>query len=712
MRSWWRSLITRASRPSDAPDLDAEGRRVRESRDRHAKLGDAQLKAAAHRAVTLPEFVGVAAVVASRVLGLHMFDVQIEGALALAHGRIVEMQTGEGKTLAAVPAAAWLARTSGAVHVLTANDYLASRDAAWMSETYRWLGLRTAAIGQASTIDQRRDAYAADVMYATAQEVGFDHLRDGLALDPLEQVQRPFGAALIDEVDSILIDEARVPLVIAGGVDDAWESAVMADRIVRELEPSRHYVVEASGRQVLLTPAGVSYVERAIGCANLFDPDQLTRHIAIQDALHAHTLLRRDVDYVVADHAIVSVDEFKGRMVRERRWPAGLQTALECKERVPPRAQGCVLGSITIEHLVRRYASLCGMTGTAATQADEFRDVYGLDVHCVPTHRPVRRDDRPDRWFATRAEKESAVVREILDVHAMRRPVLIGTASVAESERLSRALGSMPHQVLNARHEAMEAELVARAGEAGAITVSTNMAGRGVDIRLGDGVAALGGLHVIGTNRHESRRIDHQLRGRAGRQGDPGSSQFFVSREDPLILRAAPDDADATADHCQRVIEGENRDIRIFLRKYESVLEGQRIAMASVRQDILTGVLPSAHDGERRLRLMVIDELWSDYLAATAELRAGTAWVSLGYGNALGHYLGQVHRMFAEMQREIDREIGARLAIGAGHVVPKRRGATWTYLTTDEPFGPMTERILRRLVGIVRASRQRRARAR
>jgi preprotein translocase subunit SecA len=697
MRTWWRSLLSRG--PSPAPLVDD----VHRLRARYAALTDDALRAAGRRAVTLPDVIAVTAVVASRVLGLQMFDVQIQGAMALAQGKVVEMQTGEGKTLTAVPAIAWYARTGPGVHVLTANDYLARRDAAWMGGIFAWLGQSVATVTQGSSVIERQAAYRADITYATANEVGFDVLRDGLALDPAEQVHQPFATAVVDEIDSILIDEARIPLVIAGGASETIDAAVQADRAVRELESGRHFLVELNARQVTLTPAGVTFIERAMGCANLFDPAALPLHIAVQDALHAHALLHRDVDYVVVADAVLSVDEFKGRIVRERRWPAGLQTALECKERVSRRVQGRVLGSLTIEQLIARYPRVCGMTGTAATQAGEFRDIYGLDVAVIPTHRPLARLDQADRTFATLVEKEQAIGAAIREVHATGRPVLVGTGSVAESERLSRALGAIPHHVLNARNEDEEARIIARAGERAAVTISTNMAGRGVDIRLGAGVPELGGLHVIGTNRHESRRIDHQLRGRAGRQGDPGSSQFFVSREDPLIAHHLEADAGVSIDQCQRFLEGASRDIRLFLRKYETVIEGQRLAMAGARQDILTGVDASSTGREQLVRLVVIDDLWADYLSAVAELRAGTPWTSLGYGNALDHYLREVHAMFGELQRAIGEEVAARLErLAAEGGDPPQRGATWTYLTTDEPFGPMTERIMRGLVRMVR----------
>ena len=699
MREWWRSLF--AARGEAAPrEMDE----VRTFRDTFERLDDESLKLAARSATRLPEIVAITAVVASRVLGLQMFDAQLEGALALAHGRIVEMQTGEGKTLAAVPAVAWYARSGNGVHVLTANDYLARRDAEWMGETYRWLGLSVGAVAQEMTPDARRSAYQCHITYASANELGFDYLRDGLALHPHEQVLRPFAVAVIDEADSILLDEARIPLVIAGGTIKPSPLAFDADRVVRQLRPHVDFTSDQMVRNVALTPTGVTHVERLLPCSNLYDAQHLNAMTAVQDALHAHTLLHRDVDYLVQDSSVLSIDELKGRVVRDRRWPAGLQTALELKERVTRHRQGRVLGSITMENLIALYPVVCGMTGTAAAQATEFRELHGLDVAVIAPNRPVIRRDLPDRRFATRVDKEQAILDEIRVRHRSRQPVLVGTSSVEESERLSARLRDVPHNVLNARNEEAEASIVAHAGEADAVTISTNMAGRGVDIRLGDGIAELGGLHVIGTNRHESGRIDRQLRGRAGRQGDPGSSQFFVSLEDPLFIKygdGAETQADAPAarlscDHLQRVAEGQSLGCRLFLRKYEGVVEGQRQLIADRRQRALTS--PSSSEIERLVTLDTIDELWSDYLAVVSELRASTIWVSLGGASPFREYLHTVHAMFQELTTTIDDESAARLARAATHgIEPRQRGATWTYLTTDEPFGTMTERMMRRL---------------
>ena len=691
---------TTSSDPA-GPTVD-EVKRLRAEYDR---LGNDDLKAASRSAVSLPEVVAMTAVVAARVLGQRMFDVQIQGALALADGRIAEMQTGEGKTLAAVPAVVWYARSGRGVHVLTANDYLARRDADWMGGIYSWFGLSVGVIQQVMEPADRRAAYGCDVTYATANEAGFDYLRDRIALSPQDQVHRPFAAAVIDEADSILIDEARIPLVIAGGADEAPALAARADRVVRRLASGVHYTVEPPGRNVSLTPEGVTYAERAVNRRNLFDGENLALLTAIQDALHAHVLLKKDVDYLVLDGAVVSVDEFKGRSVPERRWPAGLQTAIESKEGVTPKQRGRVLGSITIQNLVALYPVVCGMTGTAATQAEELREIYELDVETIPTNRPIVRIDLPDAVFPTKAAKETTLVAEIAAVYETGRPVLVGTASVEESERLSGALPNVPHHVLNARNEEAEARIIARAGERGAVTISTNMAGRGVDIQLGPGVAALGGLHVIGTNRHESRRIDNQLRGRAGRQGDPGSSQFFVSYEDPLMIKYGGADAGMAhePDRIQRTAEGQNLDIRLFLRKYETLLEGQRLALQERREQVLTADAAALSETERLVTLTTIDDLWSDYLAAVADLRAGTVWTSLGYGNPMGDFVVRLHAMFENLQRTIDDEIAARLEnADATLLAARERGAIWTYLTTDEPFGSMTERAMRGLASMVR----------
>jgi len=677
---------------------------INRRRSELASLSDDELKATSRRAASLVEVVAVTAVVAARVLGLEMFDVQLQGALAMANGRIAEMQTGEGKTLAAVPAVVWHAREGRGVHVMTVNDYLARRDSQWMRGIYQFLGFSVGCIQQGMSAEQRRQAYACDITYATANEIGFDLLRDGLAMHPAEQVHRPFAVAVIDEVDSILIDEARIPLVIAGGSVEQESLAVRVDRLTRFFRRVKHYTLDEYARNIALTDAGIQAIETSFGCGNLFEAENLGLLTAVQDSIHAYALLRRDVDYLVKDGTIESVDEFKGRIAQDRRWPAGLHTAIEAKEGVALKTQGQILGSITLQNLIALYPQVCGMTGTAATQAAEFRAVYGLDVEVIPPNRPVIRVDHPDVIFATKRDKERAVIEEIRKVHATGRPIVVGTRSVEESEALSSRIRDILHLVLNARHEEHEAWMIARAGERDAVTISTNMAGRGTDIKLGEGVAELGGLHIIGTNRHESRRIDNQLRGRAGRQGDPGSSRFFVSLEDDLFTKYSgeQDRLERDPESMQRTVEGQNMDIHRFLRKYEGVVEGQRQAIQQRRQDILTG----ASELEREVSLQTIDDLWSEYLAEISDMREGVQWLSWGGRDPLHEYLTSVDSMFQELEARIEEEIPKRLAEAeAGGRAPTERGATWTYLTTDQPFGTATERILRGVVRKLRAGR-------
>jgi preprotein translocase subunit SecA len=674
--------------------------RINKLRAQLVPLSDHDLSLYAQNNTERLETMAAAAVVASRILGQDMFDVQLQGALALTEGRIAEMQTGEGKTLAAVPAVICYAREGKGVHVMTVNDYLARRDARWMGDIYKFFGLSVSYIQREMAAQERKSAYACDITYATANEVGFDYLRDQLALHPDQQVHREFATAVIDEADSILIDEARIPLIIAGGHAGQESLPYRVDRVVRRFRRGIEYRVEEHGRNVTLTDVGIQAAEYAFLCGNLYEPENLSLLTAIQDSIHAHALLRRDVDYLVKDGAIESVDEFKGRIIQDRRWPAGLHSAIEAKEGVALKKEGQVLGSITLQNLIALYSQVCGMTGTAATQEREFQELYGLKVGVIPTNRPVIRVDYPDVIFGSKHEKENAVLEEIERVHHAGQPLLVGTTSVEESERLSRRLQQrrIQHEVLNARNEEKEAGIVAGAGERGAVTISTNMAGRGTDIKLGDGVTELGGLYVIGTNRHESRRIDNQLRGRSGRQGDPGCSRFFVSLEDDLLVRFGIDNPlfHEKPDLIQRVVEGQNLTIRQFLHKYESVIEGQRLAIQRRRQAILTGATASSSEIERLVRLTTIDDLWAEYLSATSELRSGIHWVTWGGRDPLHEYLTRVDSLFHDLETKIEEETAKRLTEAeADGVQYIERGATWTYLTTDQPFGTMTERILR-----------------
>src|SRR6266567_176925 len=666
--------------------------RINAIRAELALCTDEDLHRHAQRATDRLEIIAVAAAVAARVLRMEMFAVQVHGTLALTEGKIAEMQTGEGKTLAAVPAVVWYAKAGKGVHVMTVNDYLARRDARWMGPIYEFFGLSVGFIQREMTAVERQRAYSCDVTYATANEVGFDYLRDQLALHPAEQVLRPFAAAVIDEADSILIDEARIPLVIAGGEAGAESLPRRVDPVTRNFHRGVHYTIDEHGRHVALTDEGTRVAEQSFRCSNLFAEENLNLLRAIQDSVHAHALLRRDVDYLVKDGVIESVDEFKGRVIQDRRWPAGLHSAIEAKEGVALKEQGQVLGTITLQNLIGLYPQVCGMTGTAATQAEEFRALVGLEVEVIPTNRSVIRVDHWDEIFETKREKEEAVIEEIRSMHQEGRPVLVGTTSVEESERLSRQLQAknIPHHVLNARNEEEEAAIVALAGEPGAVTNSTNMAGRGTDIKLGPGVAELGGLYVIGTNRHESRRIDNQLRGRCARQGDPGSSRFFISLEDDLLVRYGTDDPllDHKPNAIQQMVEGQNLSIRQFLNKYESVLEGQRQLIQRSRQEILDGTTSCGSETERLVRLTTIDDLWSDYLAEIADYRSGVHWVSWGGRDPLHEYLTTVDSMFQELQARIEKESTKRLKEAeAKGIQPSQRGATWTYLTTDQPFG-------------------------
>jgi preprotein translocase subunit SecA len=668
--------------------------RIHAMRATFARLSDAGLRATASQTEDLPSWIALAATAAFRVLGQDMYDVQLRGALALARGSIAEMQTGEGKTLAAVPAISWFAREHRGVHVMTVNDYLARRDAAWMGGIYRLLGLSVAHVQQGMTPAERRAAYAADITYATQNEIGFDYLRDRIAMRRDEQVHRKFQAAVIDEADSILIDEARVPLVIAGGESGDRSLACVADQIVRDLRSGEDFTIDPGGHNVAVTDAGIHAVEIALGSGSLFDDRNLPAHEAVEEALHAHALLHRDVDYIVRNGAIEMVDEFKGRIALDRRWPAGLHTAIEAKEGVAAKSQGMILGQITLQHLVGLYPMVCGMTGTAATQSLEFLKVYGLQVEAIPTNRPMIRVDHPDVIFPAKAAKEQAVLAEIRRAHATGQPVLVGTASVADSERLSALLADVPHEVLNARHDEREAAIIARAGERGAVTVSTNMAGRGTDIRLGDGVVELGGLYVIGTNKHESRRIDNQLRGRAGRQGDPGSSRFFISLEDDLMVRYGELDTRYRddPDTIQRLIEGQCLDTRVFLHGYEVPFEGQRSKIHAWRQEILERDMT---EREKRITLRTIDDLWADHLARASEYRSGVHWVSWSGRDPHREYLLRIDEWFREMEASLPDEIARRVESDGAEMAD--RGAVWTYLTTDQPFGRWKREVARRL---------------
>jgi preprotein translocase subunit SecA len=555
----------------------------------------------------LPEAFALAREAARRALGQRPFDEQVLAGVALARGKIAEMATGEGKTLAAVAPVFLHALAGRGAHVLTFNDYLARRDAAWMGPVYERLGLSIGYVQERMSAAERQRAYGADVTYLTAKEAGFDHLRDALALEPGDRVQRAYHFALVDEADSILIDEARIPLVIAGETGEALAGPERLAALVRGLVPGRDFDTDEHAHNIALTEAGTARVETALGGTSLHALENVSLHAQLRHALHAEHLLKRDVDYIVRGERVELVDESTGRVADKRHWPDGLHAAVEAKEGLRLTSEGRILGQITLQHFLGLYPRLAGMTATAHSAAEELEQFYGLRTVVVPTHRPMVRADLPDVVFTHPEAKRAALVAEIARVHAAGRPVLVGTASVGESEELWAALvaAGIRGEVLNARNDEREAAIVARAGEPGAVTISTNMAGRGTDIRLGGPdetrraeVAALGGLYVIGTNRHASLRIDQQLRGRAGRQGDPGSSRFFVSLEDPLIRRYGVEQL-VSARHlparqgppvesrllrteiarAQRIVEDEGFQLRRTLFGYSEIVEKQRRAI-------------------------------------------------------------------------------------------------------------------------------------
>ncbi|MCL5043834.1 MAG: preprotein translocase subunit SecA, partial [Deltaproteobacteria bacterium] len=559
------------------PDFERRSEAELESFIAQLKARIAALDDAAEREAALdevmPEVFAAVREAAKRTLGQRHFDVQVIGAAVLHQGRIAEMKTGEGKTLVATMPAVLNALAGRGVHVVTVNDYLARRDADWMGRIYRLLGLSVGVIVHGLTDAERKAAYQCDITYGQNSEFGFDYLRDNMKFSLDDYVQREHHYAIVDEVDSILIDEARTPLIISGASEESTETYYVVNRIIPRLKAEQHYSVDEKLKTVSLSEEGVSTVERLLGVENLYDPRNILLLHHANQALKAHTLFKRDVDYVVKDGEVVIVDEFTGRLMPGRRWSDGLHQAIEAKEGVKIESENQTLATITFQNYFRMYKKLAGMTGTADTEAVEFKEIYKLDVAVIPTNMPMIRIDHQDVVFKTEEEKFDAVIEEIRDCHERGQPVLVGTVSIEKSERVSQKLRKtgIRHHVLNAKNHELEAEIVAQAGRLGAVTISTNMAGRGTDIVLGgnpeflaaaeagtrdlqdpnyraaleshrqrcaaerEQVLAAGGLHIIGTERHESRRIDNQLRGRSGRQGDPGSSRFYLSLEADLL---------------------------------------------------------------------------------------------------------------------------------------------------------------------------------
>ncbi len=557
----------------------------------------------------LPEVFALVREASTRVLGMRHYDVQLLGAMALHNGKIAEMKTGEGKTLVATLAVILNALEGKGVHVVTVNDYLAKRDAEWMGRLYNFLGLSVGVIVAGLSDEQRKEAYGADITYGTNNEFGFDYLRDNMKFYAEQLVQRGHHYAIVDEVDSILIDEARTPLIISGASDESTDLYQKVDEVVRTLEKEKHYTVDEKGKTASLTDEGVQYVEEKLGVDNLYDTANITAQHHVLQSLKAHTVFRRDVDYIVKDDQVVIVDEFTGRLMAGRRFSDGLHQALEAKEHVTIAAENQTLASITFQNYFRMYDKLSGMTGTADTEAVEFAQIYGLEVSTIPPNRPMIRRDMPDLIYRTRREKMQAIIQAIKELHATGQPVLVGTISIETSELISPLLKreGVPHSVLNAKHHAQEAEIVAQAGQVGKVTIATNMAGRGTDIKLGEGVVELGGLHILGTERHESRRIDNQLRGRSGRQGDPGSSRFYLSLEDDLMRLFGSDRLSGlmqklgmqegepiennmvsrAIENAQKRVEGHHFEIRKTLLDYDNVMNQQRTVIYSLRRDLM-----------------------------------------------------------------------------------------------------------------------------
>ncbi|WP_302167514.1 preprotein translocase subunit SecA [Dialister invisus] len=559
----------------------------------------------------LPDAFAVIREASRRVLGMRQFDVQLIGGIILHRGNIAEMGTGEGKTLVATAPVYLNALEGKGAHVITVNDYLAKRDSEWMGQVYKFLGLSVGLIVHDLDFEQRKIAYNSDITYGTNNEFGFDYLRDNMVSSLDQMVQRPLHYCLIDEVDSILIDEARTPLIISGPGQKSTDNYYVMSKLVPQLKLGEDYTIDEKQKTVAPTEAGVSKMEKMLKVDNLYDTDNLELNHLFVQALRAQVMMERDRDYVVKDGEVVIVDEFTGRLMYGRRYSDGLHQAIEAKEGLQVQRESQTLATITFQNYFRMYDKLAGMTGTAKTEEQEFIKIYGLEVFQVPTNRPVQRKDLPDVIFKTKRGKYRAVVREIERRHATGQPMLVGTTSIEQSEQLSHMLkeAGIVHNVLNAKYHELEAQIVAQAGQKGQVTIATNMAGRGTDIVLGEGVSELGGLAIIGTERHESRRIDNQLRGRAGRQGDPGSSQFFLSLEDDLLRIFGGDNikkfmekmgleedeeirssmVSSAIQKAQKRVEERNFDIRKYVLEYDDVMNQQRKVVYEQRRKILEG---------------------------------------------------------------------------------------------------------------------------
>ena len=659
----------------------------------------------------LPEAFAVCREASKRVLGMRHFDVQMLGGICLHRGNIAEMRTGEGKTLVATLAVYLNALSGKGVHVVTVNDYLATRDSEQMGRLYNFLGLSTGLIVANLDYNQRKEAYAADVTYGTNNEFGFDYLRDNMVSDVSQMVQRPLNYAIVDEVDSILIDEARTPLIISGPGSRSTDNYYKLAQVVPHLVIDEDYTIDEKQKTIAPTDSGITKVEKMLGIENLYDADNIELNHLLGASLRAYAMMHRDTDYVVKDGEVVIVDEFTGRLMFGRRYSDGLHQAIEAKEGLKVERESQTLASITFQNYFRMYEKLSGMTGTAKTEEKEFNDIYGLEVIPIPPNRPLIRVDLSDLIFKSKAAKYRAVVRNAVERHQTGQPILIGTTSITQSEELSDMLlrAGVPHKVLNAKHHEQEAEIVANAGQMGMVTIATNMAGRGTDITLGEGVPELGGLAILGTERHESRRIDNQLRGRAGRQGDPGSSQFFLSLEDDLMRIFGADNISGIMDklgmeedepiehslitksieRAQKKVEDHNYNIRKYILEYDDVMNQQREVLYEQRRRILR------NESLRDTINEMIDKLVTEAVDTYADEKLyPEEWDYEGLHKHLSQYFLTSELMSAEEMEEYTRqELDERL-----HEIAHSEYQDRVDLLGEAMFGQLEKAIMLRVV--------------
>ena len=702
------------------------------------------------------EFLAILSIAATRTLEMTPFPVQLQAVLRLLEGDVIQMATGEGKTLVGAMANTGFGLMGKRVHSVTVNDYLAARDAEWMGPLVKFFGLTVAAVTESMTTDERRKAYKANIVYAPVNEIGFDVLRDQLITDRADAVQHGADVALIDEADSVLVDEALVPLVLAGNEPGTAPGGRITD-LVRRLKKNQHYVVDEDGRNASLTDVGARLLERQLGIASLYDDEHVgSTLVQVNLALHAHALLTRDVHYIVRDGKVALIDASKGRVADLQRWPDGVQAAVEAKEGLAVTEGGRILDTITLQALMHRYPMVCGMTGTAVEATDQLRSFYDLRVSVIDRNQPLQRFDEADRVYATIRDKNRAIIDEIKAIHDTGQPVLVGTQDVAESEALAEALREydIDVNVLNAKNDAEEARIIAEAGDIGRVTVSTQMAGRGTDIKLGgadendhDAVVKLGGLAVIGTSRHRTARLDNQLRGRAGRQGDPGLALFFVSLEDDVVVvggageevtaRPAADGSIESKrirdwiEHCQRVTEGQLLEIHSQTWKYNKLLADQRdiidkrraelldtdrawqeIFERSARATLLDKELPrdTLVRAAREIMLYHLDLGWSDHLALMDDVRESIHLRAIARETPIDEFHRIAVREFKELaQRAVDNAVDTfnEVPIDADGAHLEEQGlarpsATWTYMVSDNPLAGSGNSLLRGIGNIFR----------